>query len=142
VDVTGIEPVTPCLQSIPGKMLTALSGVAYTGNQTKISLCKCPEVVPSQPGFGAGADNAHEGDAWDKNGTEKHTGKSEAPAILDARNPAAEGEFHLRGSTLPTSLSVSCAFSRSREDKCQLTSGKEVLFRPPAHGLFLAGVRT
>jgi hypothetical protein len=33
VDVTGIEPATPCLQSRPGKTLTALSGVAYTDNQ-------------------------------------------------------------------------------------------------------------
>ena len=30
VDVTGIEPATPCLQSRAGKTLTALSGVAYT----------------------------------------------------------------------------------------------------------------
>jgi hypothetical protein len=32
VDVTGIEPVTPCLQSRRGKTLKALSGVAYTEN--------------------------------------------------------------------------------------------------------------
>jgi len=30
VDVTGIEPVTSCLQSGRGKTLNALSGVAYT----------------------------------------------------------------------------------------------------------------
>ena len=30
MDVTGIEPVTPFLQSRAGKTLTALSGVAYT----------------------------------------------------------------------------------------------------------------
>ena len=29
VDVTGIEPATPCLQSRAGKTLNALSGVAY-----------------------------------------------------------------------------------------------------------------
>jgi hypothetical protein len=29
VDVTGIEPVTPCLQTRRGKTVTALSGVAY-----------------------------------------------------------------------------------------------------------------
>jgi hypothetical protein len=33
VDVTGIEPVTPCLQSRADKTLTALSGVAYTNRQ-------------------------------------------------------------------------------------------------------------
>jgi ATP-dependent DNA ligase len=30
VDVAGLEPVTPCLQSGAVKTLTALSGVAYT----------------------------------------------------------------------------------------------------------------
>src|SRR5713226_6572835 len=33
VDVTGLEPATPCLQTRQGKTLTALSGVAYTENQ-------------------------------------------------------------------------------------------------------------
>jgi len=33
VDVTGIEPVTPCLQTKCAKTLTALSGVAYTDSQ-------------------------------------------------------------------------------------------------------------
>jgi hypothetical protein len=33
VDVTGIEPVTPCLQSGVGKTLKALLGVAYTNRQ-------------------------------------------------------------------------------------------------------------
>jgi len=33
VDVTGIEPATPCLQSRLGKILNALSGVAYTENR-------------------------------------------------------------------------------------------------------------
>ena len=32
VDVTGIEPATPCLQSRRDKTLKALSGVAYTEN--------------------------------------------------------------------------------------------------------------
>jgi len=30
VDVRGLEPLTPCLQSRSGKILNALSGVAYT----------------------------------------------------------------------------------------------------------------
>ena len=47
MDVTGIEPVTPCLQSRPGKILTALSGVAYTENQQNSRSLKCTEVVPS-----------------------------------------------------------------------------------------------
>jgi len=48
VDVTGIEPVTPCLQSRRGKTLKALSGdVAYTENQRNFRSLKCSEVVPS-----------------------------------------------------------------------------------------------
>jgi hypothetical protein len=47
VDVTGIEPVTPCLQSRRGKTLNALSGVAYTENQQNFRSLKCTEVVPS-----------------------------------------------------------------------------------------------
>jgi len=46
VDVTGIEPATPCLQTRQGKTLTALSGVAYTENQRYSRSFKCPEVVP------------------------------------------------------------------------------------------------
>ncbi len=45
VDVTGIEPVTPCLQSRPVKTLTALSGVAYTENQRNFRSLKCPELT-------------------------------------------------------------------------------------------------
>ena len=30
VDVTGIEPVAPCLQSRPGQTLNSFVGVAYT----------------------------------------------------------------------------------------------------------------
>jgi hypothetical protein len=45
VDVTGIEPVTPCLQSRRGKTLKALSGVAYTENWRNFRSLKCPEVV-------------------------------------------------------------------------------------------------
>jgi len=48
VDVTGIEPVTPCLQSRPGKTQTALSGVAYMENQRNFRSLKCPEVVPKR----------------------------------------------------------------------------------------------
>ena len=47
VDVTGIEPATPCLQTRQGKTLTALSGVAYTENQRNFRSLKCPEVVPN-----------------------------------------------------------------------------------------------
>jgi len=45
VDVTGIEPVTPCLQSRRGKTLKALSGVVYTENWRNSCSLKCPEVV-------------------------------------------------------------------------------------------------
>ena len=47
VDVTGIEPATPCLQSRRGKTLKALSGVAYTENWRNFRSLKCPEVVPN-----------------------------------------------------------------------------------------------
>jgi hypothetical protein len=47
VDVTGIEPVTPCLQSRRGKKLKALSGVAYTETWRNSRSLKCPEVVPN-----------------------------------------------------------------------------------------------
>ena len=47
VDVTGLEPVTPCLQSGVAKTLTALSGVAYTENQRNSRSFKCTEVVPN-----------------------------------------------------------------------------------------------
>jgi len=50
VDVTGLEPVTPCLQTRQGKTLTALSGVAYTENQRNFRSLKCPEVVPNRSG--------------------------------------------------------------------------------------------
>ena len=50
VDVTGIEPVTPCLQSRLGKTLKALSGVAYTENWRNFRSLKCPEVVPNFSG--------------------------------------------------------------------------------------------
>jgi hypothetical protein len=46
VDVAGLEPAAPCLQSRPGKTLTALSGVAYMVNQRHFRSLKCPEVVP------------------------------------------------------------------------------------------------
>jgi hypothetical protein len=47
--VTGLEPVTPCLQTRQGKTLTALSGVAYTENQQNFRFLKYPEVVPNYP---------------------------------------------------------------------------------------------
>jgi hypothetical protein len=48
VDVTGLEPVTPCLQRTEGKTLTALSGVAYTENQRNFRSLKYTEVVPNK----------------------------------------------------------------------------------------------
>ena len=47
VDVTGIEPVTPCLQSRRGKTLKALPGVAYTENWRNFRSLKCTGVVPN-----------------------------------------------------------------------------------------------
>jgi len=47
VDVRGLEPLTPCLQSKRGKTLTALFGVAYTEYQLDFRSLKCPEVVPN-----------------------------------------------------------------------------------------------
>ena len=44
MDVTGIEPVTPCLQSRPGKTLTALSGVAYTEISEIPALSNVPKL--------------------------------------------------------------------------------------------------
>jgi hypothetical protein len=44
VDVTGIEPVTPCLQSRAGKTLTALSGVAYTKISEIFVLSNVPKL--------------------------------------------------------------------------------------------------
>ena len=44
VDVTGIEPVTPCLQSRAGKILTALSGVAYTETDNIVALTNVPKM--------------------------------------------------------------------------------------------------
>jgi len=57
VDVIGIEPATPCLQSRAGKTLTALSGVAYTNCQRNFPLLNCPEVAPNQ---GEGLRNVEE----------------------------------------------------------------------------------
>ena len=42
VDVTGIEPVTPCLQSEQGKTPNALLGVAYT----KTDEVPAPLIIP------------------------------------------------------------------------------------------------
>jgi hypothetical protein len=50
VDVAGLEPAAPCLQTRQGKTLTALSGVAYTENQQDFRSLKYPEVVPNQGG--------------------------------------------------------------------------------------------
>jgi hypothetical protein len=44
VDVTGIEPATPCLQSRAGKTLKALSGVAYTENQRNFRSSVVPKL--------------------------------------------------------------------------------------------------
>lgn len=48
VDVAGIEPATPGLQTRQGKTLTALSGVAYTKNQQNFRSHEYPEVVPNK----------------------------------------------------------------------------------------------
>jgi hypothetical protein len=44
VDVTGIEPVTPCLQKKLGKSLNALSGVAYTKIDKISALLSVPKL--------------------------------------------------------------------------------------------------
>jgi len=44
VNVVGIEAVTPCLQSRPGKTLNALSGVAYTENQRNSRSSNVPKL--------------------------------------------------------------------------------------------------
>ena len=44
VDVTGIEPVTPCLQTRRGKTLTALSGVAYAEISELSALLNVPKL--------------------------------------------------------------------------------------------------
>jgi hypothetical protein len=44
VDVRGLEPLTPCLQSRPGKILTALSGVAYTETDRIFALSIVPKL--------------------------------------------------------------------------------------------------
>jgi len=49
VDVTGIEPATPCLQSRPGKILTALSGVAYTETDKILALSNVPKLSRTRP---------------------------------------------------------------------------------------------
>ncbi len=49
MDVRRFELPTPCLQSMQGKTLTALSGVAYTENRRDFRSLKCPEVVPNSP---------------------------------------------------------------------------------------------
>jgi hypothetical protein len=49
VDVAGIEPATPCLQSWEEKTLKALSGVANTETQRNFRSLSCPDVVPSIP---------------------------------------------------------------------------------------------
>ena len=47
VDVTGIEPATPCLQSKQGKALTALFGVAYTEIYRISALTNVPKLSRS-----------------------------------------------------------------------------------------------
>ena len=48
VNVTGIEPVPPCLQSRLGKSLNALSGVAYTENQQNSRSSIVPKLSRSR----------------------------------------------------------------------------------------------
>ena len=47
--MTGIEPVTPCLQSRSGKILTALSGVAYTETDKIFALSNVPKLYRTRP---------------------------------------------------------------------------------------------
>ena len=65
MDVTGIEPVTTCLQSRPGKILTALSGVAYTETDKFLVLSNVPKLYRVRR-FGS---SAHEGNDQDTNDT-------------------------------------------------------------------------
>jgi hypothetical protein len=44
VDVTGIEPVTPCLQADRVTTLNALSGVAYTETDKILALLNVPKL--------------------------------------------------------------------------------------------------
>ena len=44
MDVTGIEPATPCLQRKLGKTLNALPGVAYTENRRDFRLSDVPKL--------------------------------------------------------------------------------------------------
>jgi len=68
VDVAGIEPATPCLQSRPDKILTALSGVAYTDNQQDSRSPNVPKLYRVGPGLETGRESAQEGNEQDKNG--------------------------------------------------------------------------
>jgi hypothetical protein len=53
VDVTGIEPVTPCLQTKWAKTLTALSGVAYTDCQRVFRSSVVPNLSRNAFNFAA-----------------------------------------------------------------------------------------
>ncbi len=44
VDVAGIEPATPCLQSEQGKTLNSFVGVAYTENQRSSRSSNIPKL--------------------------------------------------------------------------------------------------
>jgi hypothetical protein len=44
VDVTGIEPVTPCLQGEQGKTLNSFVGVAYAENQRSSRSSNIPKL--------------------------------------------------------------------------------------------------
>src|SRR5215469_3976772 len=44
VDVAGLEPAAPCLQSRLGKILTAFAGVAYTENQRRSRFSNVPKL--------------------------------------------------------------------------------------------------
>ena len=49
MDVTGIEPATPCLQTRWGKTLTALFGVAYTEISEISALPNVPKLSRTRP---------------------------------------------------------------------------------------------
>ena len=47
VDVAGLEPAAPCLQSRLGKTLNAFAGVAYTKNQRDSRFSNVPKLYRS-----------------------------------------------------------------------------------------------
>jgi hypothetical protein len=71
VDVTGIEPVTPCLQSGAGKTLKGFAWCRLHEPSMNFPLLNCPEVVPSRPRPETGREKFPGENEQDKNGTPK-----------------------------------------------------------------------